>query len=103
MRERVQVPLKEDVEGGMPFTAACLQETLRKYSIVPVLVRVAGQDTKLLGHFIPKGTKCAIMVGATHRMWKDPHTYRPERFLPGGEFDSFPEDVRRCAGLPCLL
>jgi hypothetical protein len=80
----------------MPFTAACLQETLRKYSIVPVLVRVATRDTKLLGHFIPKGTKCSIMVGSTHRMWKDPEVYRPERFLPGGEFENFPEDVRRC-------
>jgi cytochrome P450 len=91
----VQVPSREDVESGMPYTAACLQETLRKYSIVPVLVRTAVRDTKLLDRFIPAGTKCSIMVSSTHRLWKDPDAYSPERFLPGGEFESFPEDVRR--------
>ena len=91
----MQVPSKDDVEAGMPYTAACLQETLRKYSIVPVLVRTAVRDTKLLGRYIPAGTKCSIMVSSTHALWKDPETYSPERFLPGGEFDSFPEDVRK--------
>ena len=91
----VQVPSKDDVEAGMPYTAACLQETLRKYSIVPVLVRTAVQDTKLLGRYIPAGTKCSLMLSSTHGLWKDSETYSPERFLPGGEFDSFPEDVRK--------
>jgi hypothetical protein len=91
----MQVPTREDVEG-MRFTASCLQESLRKYSIVPLIVREANRDTELLGHSIPRGTKCALMVSCTHAQWDSPREYRPDRFMPGGEFEQFPEDIRRC-------
>lgn len=98
-RERVlvQEPTAAEVEEGMPYTRSCLQESLRKYSIVPLLVRIAVRDTELLGHRIPKGTKCSLMVSSTHKLWQQPDVFRPQRFMPGGEFDQFPEDTRRCA------
>lgn len=92
----LQEPTAAEVEEGMPYTRSCLQESLRKYSIVPLVVRVAIRDTELLGHRIPKGTKCSLMVSSTHQLWQDPQEFRPERFMPGGEFDQFPEDTRRC-------
>ena len=83
----------------MEFTEACLKETLRKYSVVPVVTRVAHCHTELCGHAIPQGAKIVLHFQGTHAKWREPHVYRPGRFLPGGEFDSFPEDVRRCAAL----
>lgn len=80
----------------MVFTEACLRETLRKYSVVPVVTRVAHADSNLCGHFIPRGSKIVLHLQGTHEQWQEPKVYRPQRFLPGGEFESFPEDVRRC-------
>jgi Cytochrome P450 len=80
----------------MPVTMACLQETLRKYTVVPLVTRIANRDTKLCNYDVPKGTKVALHLHGTHNMWKDPGSYQPDRFLPGGEFEQFPEDIRRC-------
>lgn len=84
----------------MEFTEACLKETLRKYSVVPVVTRVARNDTQLCGRDIPAGSRIVLHFQGTHELWKDPTVYRPDRFLPGGEFDLFSEDIRRCA---CML
>jgi hypothetical protein len=100
---RLQEPTRAEVEEGMQFTRSCLQESLRKYSIVPLLVRVAVRDTVLLGKHIPKGTKCSLMVSSTHKLWKEPDVFRPERFMPGGEFEQFPEDTRRYASACCFV
>ena len=80
----------------MVFTEACLKETLRKYTVVPVITRIAQRDTHLCGEAIPKGAKVVLHLEATHRQWRDPDEYRPDRFLPGGEFEAFPEAIRRC-------
>eukprot|EP00892_Ulva_mutabilis_P004131 jgi/Ulvmu1/208/UM001_0212.1 len=93
-------PTAAEAEEGMQYTRACLQEALRKYSIVPLLVRVAVRDTELLGHNIPAGTKCSLMVSSTHKLWQEPQEFRPERFLPGGEFEQFPEETRRFMYVP---
>ena len=92
----MQVPTRQAVEG-MAWTEACLTETLRKYSVVPVVTRVARRDTRLLGHAIPAGAKIVLHFQGTHGLWAEPESYQPERFLPGGEFDRFPEETRRCA------
>lgn len=88
-------PTRQAVEG-MVWTEACLKETLRKYSVVPVVTRVAHRDTRLLGHHIPAGAKIVLHFQGTHGQWQAPHEYRPERFLAGGELERFPEAVRRC-------
>jgi len=31
---------------------------------------------------------------AVHNSWQQPESWRPERFLQGGEYDSFKEDIR---------
>ena len=86
----------------MTFTEACLKETLRKYSVVPVVTRVARNDTHLCGHDIPAGSRIVLHFQGTHEQWAEPTVYRPARFLPGGEFESFPEDIRRCECLRLL-
>lgn len=29
-----------------------------------------------------------------HHQYQDPLAFRPERFMPGGEYEQFPEDIR---------
>ena len=71
-----------------------LQESLRKYSVVPVVTRRVAADDKICGQHIPKGTYLACCLQAVHNSWQEPESWRPERFHPGGEYDSFKEDIR---------
>lgn len=95
----LRVPTRQEVEG-MTFTMACLQETLRKYSVVPVVTRIAQADTEICGLSVPKGAKVVIHMQGTHLKWRDPEEYRPQRFLPGGEFEQFPDDIKRFMFVP---
>ena len=72
----------------------CLQESLRKYSVVPVVTRRVAADDKICGKHIPKDTYLACCLQAVHNSWQQPESWRPERFLEGGEYDSFKEDIR---------
>lgn len=33
-------------------------------------------------------------VQAVHKSWQHPDQWQPERFMPGNEFDNFPDDIR---------
>ncbi|KAK9791377.1 hypothetical protein WJX73_006540 [Symbiochloris irregularis] len=87
------LPQKEAVEG-MQYTLCALKESLRKYSVVPVVTRRVEQDTTLCGMQIPVGAYLAILIQAVHQSWQKHDQWRPERFLPGDEFDQFPDDIR---------
>ena len=88
---------------GMAFTLACLKETLRKYSVVPIVTRVAAADTALLGIPIPRGTHVAMLTQAVHNSWPDAGRWGPERFLPGGDYETHaPEDLRAFTYLPFI-
>jgi len=52
------------------------------------------QDDELLGHRIPRGSWLIIHVQGIHHQYAEPLAFRPERFMPGGEYDQFPEDIR---------
>ena len=52
--------------------------------------RIATRDTEISGTFIPKGTHVGVTLHELHhnpKVWKDPDTFDPERFAPGGEAD----------------
>lgn len=72
-----------------------MQESLRRYSVVPVVVRELGRDDVLCGHKVPRGSHVVTALKAVHQQWKDPLLWQPERFMPGGEFDQFSEDMRQ--------
>lgn len=86
------------------YTINLLKETLRLYSLVPVVTRVAEGDDTLGGQFIPKGTKIFICTKATHHdpeNWKEPEKFNPRRFET--EYDpyaflAFINGPRNCLG-----
>ena len=74
---------------SLPYLNAVCNEVLRLYSPVPVTVRVAADDTTLLGHYIPKGTTIFISSWATNankEFWgEDAADFNPNRWLGEGK------------------
>jgi cytochrome P450 len=78
-------PVSEEVAlRGLSYTTAVLHETLRRYSLVPVVTRQAIEADTLGSWSVPKGAKIVVPIDAVHhdpRLWKDPDAFRPGRFL----------------------
>lgn len=60
-----------------------------------MVVRELGRDDKLCGYKVPRGSHVVTALKAVHQQWKDPQLWQPQRFMPGGEFDQFSEDIRQ--------
>ncbi|KAJ8659175.1 hypothetical protein O0I10_005214 [Lichtheimia ornata] len=96
-----------------PYINMIIKETLRITPPVAAIVsRETTQDTELEGQFIPKGTKTTVDIYELQHnptVWKDPETFRPERFEPGGEAEElagsgmswipFSNGQRQCIGM----
>src|SRR5437764_471933 len=62
-----------------------IDETMRLYPPLPVMLRTAVADDKACGRHIPKGSFIAIMPWVVHRhrkLWRDPERFEPDRFAP---------------------
>mmetsp|Transcript_26506 Transcript_26506/g.67408 ORF Transcript_26506/g.67408 Transcript_26506/m.67408 type:complete len:518 (-) Transcript_26506:88-1641(-) len=94
-------PARRDVDG-MIYTLAVLKEALRKYSVVPVVTRKLAADDELHGHKLPKGTMIACIIQGTHNLYSQPTVFRPDRFMPGGEFDQWEEGERLFTFVPFI-
>jgi cytochrome P450 len=93
--------------GGLAFTQCCLKETLRKYSVVPIVTRETVREVGLGGgkYLIPKGTRMMILIqGVHHRadIWPSPLEFNPQRFLENMPepftFLPFIDGPRNCLG-----
>ncbi|EGD73964.1 hypothetical protein PTSG_05658 [Salpingoeca rosetta] len=59
------------------------KETLRYYTLVPVVTREAVEEDDLCGVRVPAGCKVFIHIKAVHNnpeVWEKPRTFMPERF-----------------------
>ncbi|XP_072045167.1 cytochrome P450 2U1-like [Amphiura filiformis] len=94
---------------NLPYTEATIMEIQRIASITPFGVpRASTVDTRLFGYDIPKGTLILPNIwGILHdgNLWKDPHTFNPERFLDESgalirreELIPFSAGRRKCLG-----
>ena len=94
---------------ALPFTEATWRETLRLYPSVPVLDRLALEDTDLGGYRIPRGANVLWSPFVMHRMprlWpkrRDPNAFDPQGFVDDPTPDSrvylpFGEGPRMCLG-----
>eukprot|EP00049_Salpingoeca_infusionum_P000259 m.38465 g.38465 ORF g.38465 m.38465 type:complete len:530 (+) comp10204_c0_seq2:165-1754(+) len=69
--------------NNLKYTLNSLKETLRKYTLVPIITRIASKDDVLGGVRVPAGTKVFMSLTGVHNnphAWKDPDQFRPERF-----------------------
>eukprot|EP01025_Chloroclados_australasicus_P004282 TRINITY_DN1103_c1_g1_i1.p1 TRINITY_DN1103_c1_g1~~TRINITY_DN1103_c1_g1_i1.p1 ORF type:complete len:559 (+),score=42.00 TRINITY_DN1103_c1_g1_i1:89-1678(+) len=96
-----RTPNRQEVEE-MHYTYATLQESLRCYTPVPLVTRLLSEDDELMGYKLPKGTRVVTLLAGTHQLWKDPAAFIPERFLPGGEFDSFDPSIKPYMFVPFI-
>lgn len=77
-------PRPEDFDR-LPYTARVLDEVMRLYPPIPVMVRKAKAADEVCGHRVPRGTIVAVLPYVIHRhrkLWSDPDRFDPDRFLP---------------------
>ncbi|KAL6779993.1 CYP745A1 [Auxenochlorella protothecoides x Auxenochlorella symbiontica] len=98
---RATPPARAAVEG-MTLTLAALKESLRKYSVVPVLTRNLVAPDTLCGYDLPAGSWIVLHVQRVHHLYKDPLAWKPARFMPGGEYEQFDEDIRPYMFMPFI-
>eukprot|EP00903_Cladosiphon_okamuranus_P015676 g14474.t1 len=103
------IPSPEELRG-LQFTEACLRESLRKYSVVPLVVRRCIEDTTICEdggekeHFIPKGCSILLLIKGVHErpdLWPEPMRYNPSRFFEAVApytFLPFIDGPRNCLG-----
>ena len=109
---------------NLPYLNAVCEETLRLYPPIPMTIRVAANNTTLLGHYIPKNTTIFIppwAVNTSKSLWGQGATqFKPDRWLSEGKANggaesnysnlTFLHGPRSCIGqgfargeLACLL
>ncbi len=76
-------PTADDLDR-LPWTQAVVAESMRIYPPIMGVGRVAKSDDVLGDYPITAGTNVAVLMHSIHhndRVWRDPHTYDPSRFL----------------------
>jgi beta-ring hydroxylase len=97
------VPTRDEL-GTLQYTECCLRESLRKYSVVPSVVRVASEEMEFGEYRIEKGATIMINIQGVHhdpQFWPEPSKYKPERFLSEIQpftFMPFIDGPRMCLG-----
>lgn len=99
-------PTYNEINDGLIYTVAVLKETLRKWSVVPVVTRQAAEDDTCGEVFFPQGAHVVIHMKAIHHradIWPEPDHFDPERFMPHQRhhpyaFLPFIQGPRNCVG-----
>lgn len=95
-------PLRREGVEKMDWTLSCLKESLRKYSVVPVVTRDLNADDEICGVKVPRGSWIICHLQRVHHLYEDPLSWKPERFMPGGEYESFSDDIRPYMFVPFI-
>ncbi|CAG9812345.1 unnamed protein product [Chironomus riparius] len=74
-----------DFLNKFQFMEAVIKETMRLFTVAPILARKASEEVEIDGYVIPKGTAFLLAIDAMHKdekYWgKDANLFKPERFL----------------------
>ncbi|KAL7017110.1 hypothetical protein ACKWTF_010253 [Chironomus riparius] len=105
--------LTYDLISEMKYLDCCIDETLRKYPIIPVIMRLSTKDYKFTGSdvVIEKNTPVFIPIIGMQRdpeIYENPMQFKPERFLnsstgnpnisAGIVYTPFGDGPRNCIG-----
>ena len=69
----------------LTYLRQVIDETMRLYPPVPVILRQAVADDAVCGNRVPRGSVIVIAPWIIHRhrrLWDDPDRFDPDRFLP---------------------
>ena len=61
-----------------------MKEAARVLTVAPLVIQLAFEDNEVAGYKWQAGTPIGVNYGVIHKhtaYWKDPETFRPERFL----------------------
>ncbi len=79
-----RMPTSTDLDA-LVYTEQVINETLRLYSPIHSISRVALVEHTIGGYRIPAGATIYVSLYATHRLkrlWPEPHRFDPDRFTP---------------------
>jgi cytochrome P450 len=79
-----RIPDMDDMDR-LPWTRACVEESMRIDSPVWTVGRQALEEDEILGYRIPKHASLMVLISMIHRdpeIWPNPEGYDPSRFLP---------------------
>jgi cytochrome P450 len=92
----------------LPYTSMVVQEAMRLYPPIYLVLRRATADDEVGGYRVPAGANIALCPYVTHRhpgFWDNPEGFEPERFTPETArgrhrmaFFPFSGGPRRCIG-----
>ncbi|CAN1776222.1 Cytochrome P450 81Q32 [Linum perenne] len=92
--------------GKLHYLQGIINETMRKYPALPLLVpHESSEECVVGGYKVPSGTILLVNSWAIHndaKIWDDPDEFKPERFEEGGgrgdDFMAFGYGRRSCPG-----
>ncbi|KAJ8762697.1 hypothetical protein K2173_012189 [Erythroxylum novogranatense] len=89
MESEEEEEVKEEVLQKMPYLKAIILEGLRRHPPGHLVIpHAVNEDIELGGHVVPKNGTINFMVadmGWDPEVWEDPMSFKPERFMSGGE------------------
>lgn len=86
--EAIRAKVSKDSRIATPFLTAVIEETMRLYPIVTILLRDTKAPDTVGQSRVTAGSFMFVPIYALHRSpeyWSDPDMFRPERFLYGDD------------------
>ncbi len=89
-----------------PLLDAIIKEAMRMNPVIPFVLRILEEETKLDSYTFPAGTYIVIAIDLVHHdrsIYPQPNIYQPQRFLENSynqfQWCPFGGGVKRCIGL----